>query len=108
MVSLPLLLMLLSSVDQPGGSGVVRPPVRYVTTVSFGDGKCRYFTGDAMFDTAGFSRDLRRRFDRRTGMTIFYSAGLPAQCVTEARGLVEKAGFKDVRLVVGRVDPFLP
>jgi hypothetical protein len=61
-----------------------------------------------MFDAAGFRRDLRRRYDRKTGMTIFHSADLPAQCATEARSLLEQAGFTDVRLEVGRVDQLLP
>jgi hypothetical protein len=92
----------------PAGAEGVRPPIRYVTTVSFGHGGCRYWTGDTMVDAAGFRRDLRRRFDRRSGMTIVHAADVPAQCTAEAQDLVRKAGFTDVRLELGRIGPALP
>jgi hypothetical protein len=107
MVRLPLSLVLLLAAAPASAEGV-RPPVRYVTTVSFGDGQCRYWTGDTMVDAAAFRRDLRRRFDRRSGMTIAYAADLPVQCVTEARKLVTQAGFRDIRLEAGRIGPNLP
>ena len=92
---------------QAGGEGV-RPPIRYVATVSLADGKCRYWTGDRMEDAAGFKRDLHRRFDRRSGMTIVHAADVPAQCIEEARKLAAQAGFSDVRLELGRIGPSLP
>ncbi len=107
MVRLSFLLALLLAAAQSSAEGV-RLPIRYVTTLSFGDGQCRYWTGDSMVDAAGFKRDLRRRFDRRSGMTIVHGADLPPQCVTEARKLAAQAGFTDVRLEVGRVGPGLP
>ena len=61
-----------------------------------------------MFDAAGFKRDLHRRFDRKTGLTIFYAADVPYSCAAEARKLAAQAGFTDVRLEVGRVAPGLP
>ena len=92
----------------PAGGEAVRMPVRYVAAVSFWEGKCRYFTGDTMVDAAGFRRDLHRRFDRRSGMTIVHGVDVPAQCTEEARKLVTQAGFGDVRLEVGRIGPSLP
>jgi hypothetical protein len=107
MIRLVLILGMLA-VSAPSAAEGVRPPIRYVTTVSFGDGQCRYWTGDTMVDAAAFRRDLRRRFDRRSGMTIAYAADLPVQCVTEARKLVTQAGFRDIRLEAGRIGPNLP
>jgi hypothetical protein len=107
MSRLASLLTILAASAQAGAEGV-RLPVRYVTTVSFVDGGCRYWTGDTMVDAAGFRRDLHRRFDRRTAMTIVHAADVPAQCTTEARKLVTQAGFSDVRFEVGQVGPSLP
>jgi hypothetical protein len=104
----PALLMAMIVVSAQAGAEGVRPPIRYVATVSFADGACRYWTGDTMVDAAGFRRDLRRRFDRRSGMTIVHAADVPARCTTEAQDLVRKAGFTDVRLELGRVGPVLP
>ena len=101
---LPVLILLAAPCLAEG----VRPPIRYVTTVSFGDGQCRYWTGDTIVDAAGFRRDLRRRFDHRSGMTIVHAADLPSQCEVEARKLVTGAGFTDIRLEVRQIGPSLP
>jgi len=102
------LLLLMFALPAPSTGEGVRMPIRYVTTVSFGEGQCRYWTGDAMFDAAAFRRDLRRRYDHRWGMTVVHGPDLPAQCLTEARNLLARAGFRDVRLEVGRIGPSLP
>lgn len=107
MVRLSLLLVLTLLAVPCRGEGV-RPPIRYVTTLSFSEGQCRYWTGDTMVDAAEFRRDLRRRFNRRSGMTIVHPADLPSQCVVEARKIVAGAGFTDVRLEVGYIGPGLP
>ena len=103
----PLLLAVLAASVQAGAEGV-RMPIRYVTTLSYAEGRCRYWTGDTMVDAAGFKRDLRRRFDRHSPMTIVHAADVPAQCTTEARKLATQAGFGDVRFEVGAVGPSLP
>jgi hypothetical protein len=107
MIRLALLLAMLAAATQSVAEGL-RMPIRYVTSVSFWEGKCRYWTGDTMVDAAGFRRDLHRRFDRRSGMTIVHAADVPAQCTTEARKLATGAGFTDLRLEVGRIGPSLP
>ena len=107
MSRLALFLAMLAASAQAGAEGV-RMPVRYVTTLSFAEGGCRYWTGDTMVDAAGFRRDLHRRFDRRTAMTIVHADDVPAQCMAEARRLATQAGFTDIRLEAGPVGPSLP
>jgi hypothetical protein len=106
MPGLALLFLLLAPAH--AGSEGVRMPVRYVTTVSFAEGSCRYWTGDRMEDSAAFKSDLHRRFDRRSGMTIVHAADVPAQCIDQARKLAAQAGFSDVRVELGRIGPSLP
>jgi hypothetical protein len=107
LVRSPLLLALVLAAAPSLAEGV-RLPVRYVTTLSFGAGQCRYWTGDTMVDAAGFRRELHRRYDRRSGMTIVHAADLPPRCELQARKLMAEAGFGDIRVEVRDLGPSLP
>lgn len=104
-----LSFMLLAAVGAVGVPPVeAPPPFRYAAAVSFWHGKCRYWTGDVMFDASGFKDDLRSRFNPNRGITIFYDAAVPAWCVRKARRLARSAGFSNVRAEMGTVDLSVP
>ena len=100
--------MLLSAAAADGALPKQATPIRYVVAVSFWERRCRYWTGDVMFDASGFKDDLRSRFNRSYGITIFYAETVPMKCVRKAQRLVRSAGFSDVRAEMGSVDLGVP
>jgi hypothetical protein len=108
MIGFAMALALMSGpLESTASRGTARLP-RYASSVSFWEGKCRYWTGDVIFDGTGFRNDLKRRFDTTMGMTIYYAIDVPTKCVRRARKLANQAGFTDVEVTVGSVDLSLP
>ena len=80
----------------------------YSASVSFFENRCRFWTGDAMLDAGQFHADLRTGFDPARGLTIYYSAEVPAKCVAKAQRVARQAHFRAVRAMIGAVDLSLP
>ena len=102
MIGLLLLPGIVAAVAPASADTAV--PIHYVASVSFWEGKCRYWTGDVMFDATQFRNDLKGRFDHKTFITIYHAAEIPAKCIRTARRMAAEAGFTHVEDEVGEVD----
>ena len=109
MINTPLTLVVL--IGTAAGSSQVPTPLEkfhHAAAVSFFDGTCEFMTGDVIFDAAGFRDDLRSRFDKQSGLTIYHASEVPAKCVAKALKAARQAGFNDVQDEVGEIHLGLP
>jgi len=90
------MLAVIQSAALPNAPG--QAPITYISYVWFSDNKCRYMTGDVVFDLKQFKEDLRSRFDSRNNMIIYRDAGVPQQCIKKARRIIESVGFHSVKV----------
>jgi hypothetical protein len=71
-------------------------PFTYLTSVSFNEGRCVYWTGDVGMTAAEFRDDLKDRFDPSTALVVDHHADVPKRCIEKALRMARAAGFSNV------------
>lgn len=98
-ISIPLLAVALNWSASPLQDQQVSA-TSYGASVTYKDGECWFWTGDAGLTAQQFENDLSDRFDRKRGIVISFAANTPARCVKLARRSATRVGFKTVKVVL--------